>query len=395
MPDDELGADNNVDPDVTHADDGAGATSTPQAPRPTRRPRPAPASVYAARRRPQAAEGRSVSAIAVPVFAVVALVALVAAVLFSQFHHGSSNAAQNAVPTPAPTVPIPTPAPTATPVILPPPHTTKPGVAAVVNGLTVPMSLLVAEINANGIQMQQAHQDPNTGAQIPAVDIRSKAGQKQYQSAARATLDNLIQGALLEGYARAHHLEATKKDVDAQLANYEAQYGGATAFETSIKSQGFTMSMVNAIIAQSVTSQNVYNQIIKSAGCPCDVHARHILLKSSQSALAVKLAKELQADHGSNFAALAKKYSTDTGSAKQGGDLGFFSKGQMVAPFEKAAWSLKVGQISNPVKSQYGWHIIQVLGTRPSAASQQAYFNKWLAQQKARAAIHTYVQLPS
>jgi foldase protein PrsA len=328
------------------------------------------------------------------VFAAVALVALVAAVLFSQFHHASSDAAQAPLPTAAPITPSPTPAPTATPVILPAPHTTKPGLAAVVNGITVPMNLLVAEMNANGLQMQQAHQDPNTGAEIPAVDIRSKAGMQQYQTAAKATLNSLIETALLEGYAGTHHLEATQKAINAQIANYESQYGGAAAFESSIKSQGFTMSMVNTIVGQGVTSQNVYNQISKAAGCPCDVHARHILLKSTQYALALKLAKELQADHGSNFAALAKKYSIDTGSAKQGGDLGFFSKGQMVAPFEKAAWSLKVGQISNPVKSQYGWHIIEVLGTRPSAASQQAYFNKWVAQQKARATIHTYVQLP-
>src|SRR5947199_9218763 len=88
------------------------------------------------------------------------------------------------------------------------------------------------------------------------------------------------------------------------------------------------------------------------------------------------------------FAALARQKSVDTASGAQGGELGWFAKGMMVPPFEKAAFSLPVGRISPPVKSQYGYHIIQVeehkkipFTTLPQSA-QQAPAVQALAQQQ-------------
>lgn len=90
------------------------------------------------------------------------------------------------------------------------------------------------------------------------------------------------------------------------------------------------------------------------------VHAEHILVKTEAEAKAI----ETQLKGGASFEDLAKAKSIDTGSGAQGGDLGFFSHGQMVPAFEKAAFALPVGQISAPVKTQYGWHIIKVLAKR-------------------------------
>lgn len=87
-----------------------------------------------------------------------------------------------------------------------------------------------------------------------------------------------------------------------------------------------------------------------------EIKARHILVKDEKTALEVK--KKL--DSGEKFEDLAKKYSTDTGSAQNGGDLGWFGPGKMVPDFDKAAFALKVNEISAPVKSEYGYHIIQV-----------------------------------
>jgi parvulin-like peptidyl-prolyl isomerase len=67
---------------------------------------------------------------------------------------------------------------------------------------------------------------------------------------------------------------------------------------------------------------------------------------------------------GADFAQVAGAVSDDTGSAARGGELGFFGPGQMVAPFEQAAWALKPGEISQPVKSDFGFHIIQLLEQR-------------------------------
>ncbi|MCM3322124.1 peptidylprolyl isomerase [Cytobacillus kochii] len=87
-----------------------------------------------------------------------------------------------------------------------------------------------------------------------------------------------------------------------------------------------------------------------------EIQARHILVADKETAEEVK--KKL--DDGEDFAKVAEEYSTDTASAANGGDLGWFGAGQMVAEFEEAAYALEVDEISEPVESQHGFHIIQV-----------------------------------
>ncbi|WP_315775701.1 MULTISPECIES: peptidylprolyl isomerase [unclassified Bradyrhizobium] len=101
--------------------------------------------------------------------------------------------------------------------------------------------------------------------------------------------------------------------------------------------------------------KKVYEEAAKQIGGEQEVHARHILVETEDEAKAVKaeLAK------GADFAELAKKKSKDPG-ASDGGDLGFFTKEQMVPEFANVAFSLEPGKISDPVKTQFGWHIIKV-----------------------------------
>lgn len=104
-----------------------------------------------------------------------------------------------------------------------------------------------------------------------------------------------------------------------------------------------------------------------------EVHAQHILLRTPAGAPAALIANQKKKGEeilarikkGEDFGALAKEYSEDPGSAAKGGDLGFFGKGQMVPQFEKEAFALQPGQVSGLVRSQFGWHIIKVLGKRP------------------------------
>jgi len=95
------------------------------------------------------------------------------------------------------------------------------------------------------------------------------------------------------------------------------------------------------------------------------VHASHILIsiQNNDSVTALKQAKDVlaQAKSGKDFAALAKQYSKDPGSAARGGDVGWFGKGKMVPPFEQAAFKAGAGQIVGPVRTQFGYHIIKVL----------------------------------
>jgi len=114
-----------------------------------------------------------------------------------------------------------------------------------------------------------------------------------------------------------------------------------------------------------------------------EVWARHILVPDEATANIV----EQKLKDGEDWNALAAQFSTDTSTKDQGGDLGWFGKGKMVAAFEDAAFKLKVGEISQPVQSDFGWHIIQVLGheTRPLSTSEydtfkQTKFDEWIKE---------------
>lgn len=130
---------------------------------------------------------------------------------------------------------------------------------------------------------------------------------------------------------------------------------------------------VQALRSQiAVSPQDVerrYNDNIEQYSTPEQVHASHILLKTEKAEAAVRKQAEAvlaKARAGADFAELATRYSEDEGSAKQGGDLDYFGRGQMVPEFEQAAFSLEPGSISDLVKSSYGFHIIKVIDKRPA-----------------------------
>jgi peptidyl-prolyl cis-trans isomerase C len=99
----------------------------------------------------------------------------------------------------------------------------------------------------------------------------------------------------------------------------------------------------------------VYDEAVKQMGGEQEVHARHILVATEDEAKAI----EAELKKGADFAAVAKEKSKDPGAA-DGGDLGYFTKDQMVPEFADAAFKLDKGQISDPVHTQFGWHIIKV-----------------------------------
>ncbi|MGC8837598.1 MAG: peptidylprolyl isomerase [Anaerolineae bacterium] len=121
------------------------------------------------------------------------------------------------------------------------------------------------------------------------------------------------------------------------------------------------------------------------------VHARHILVNNEEMARLVL--NRLKA--GDDFAAVAKEFSQDTSTKDQGGDLGWFPRGRMVPEFEEAAFSLPVGEVSEPVKTQYGYHIIKVEERDPNRPLDQTALEEmraqaldnWLAEQRAAAQI--------
>jgi peptidyl-prolyl cis-trans isomerase C len=112
---------------------------------------------------------------------------------------------------------------------------------------------------------------------------------------------------------------------------------------------------VGQAAATDEAMHKVYDEAVKQMGGEEEVHARHILVETEDQAKAI----EAQLKQGADFAALAKEKSKDPGAA-DGGDLGYFTKDQMVPEFSDAAFKLDKGQISDPVHTQFGWHIIKV-----------------------------------
>jgi peptidyl-prolyl cis-trans isomerase C len=102
--------------------------------------------------------------------------------------------------------------------------------------------------------------------------------------------------------------------------------------------------------------KKVYEEAAKQIAGEQEVHARHILVETEDEAKAI----EAELKKGADFAQLAKEKSKDPGGAADGGDLGFFTKDQMVPEFSAVAFTLEPGKISDPVKSQFGWHVIKV-----------------------------------
>lgn len=125
-------------------------------------------------------------------------------------------------------------------------------------------------------------------------------------------------------------------------------------FEKNIKSQMIQKKMIESL---KVSDEDIAKGVERAK---TELHARHIVVKDEDTAKEV-LAK---LKDGGDFAELAKEYSTEPVAQQSGGDLGWFGPGKMVQEFEDAAYSLKKGEISEPVKTSFGYHIIELLDTR-------------------------------
>ena len=108
--------------------------------------------------------------------------------------------------------------------------------------------------------------------------------------------------------------------------------------------------------ATDAAMKKVYEEASKQKGGEQEVRARHILVASEPEAKAILA----EVNKGTDFAELAKQKSKDPGAAAEGGDLGWFDKEQMVPEFAEQAFKMNKGQVSEPVKTQFGWHIIKV-----------------------------------
>lgn len=184
-------------------------------------------------------------------------------------------------------------------------------------------------------------------------------------------LDYLITQKIIELEAKKQNITVTDEDINKELEKVYEAYGGETIFKQNLELSGHSLDEYKEELALTIKAKKLVEPRIEITeeemkayfdehkdefAQEQQVHARHILVDDEN--LAREIYEKLK--KGEDFAELAKQYSTDTATKDNGGDLGFFGKGEMVEEFEKVAFSLKVGEISSPVKTEYGYHIIKV-----------------------------------
>ena len=239
-----------------------------------------------------------------------------------------------------------------------------------------------------------------------------KAGSQEFQTLKNQVVQFLVQREQFEQKADALDVEVTEKQIDARLAQIQKQYfgGDKKKFDKQLKDQGLTESQVRKDIRAQIVSEKIFAEVTGNVKVtdkqvedyyaknksqysqPESREVRHILVKTR--AKADDIYSQLKA--GADFAALAKKFSEDTGSKANGGKL-TISKGQTVAPFDQTAFLLKTNEISKPVKTEFGFHIIQPLGeVKPAKVTPlkdvQDSIRQQLAQTKKNEAMTKWVE---
>ncbi|HHV38910.1 MAG TPA: foldase [Tepidimicrobium sp.] len=185
-------------------------------------------------------------------------------------------------------------------------------------------------------------------------------------------LNSLISEKIIELELKKQKIKIGKEEVKEELEKLKEQHGGEEGLNMMIMQYGMDMEDLENNIAMNLKLKKLlgpeidiseeemldyYEENKEAFGEAEQVKARHILVETEEEAK--EISKELES--GGDFAKLAKKHSLDEASKESGGDLGFFGKGEMVKEFEKSAFSLKPNEISDPVKTDHGYHIIEVL----------------------------------
>ena len=260
--------------------------------------------------------------------------------------------------------------------------------AATVKPVPAQLPEVVARVNGEAI---------NRAALEEAVsEVEARAGQPmpadQRDRVLRAVLDQLIGYRLLVQETAARKTAVPDADVEARIGQIRSQFPSEEIFQQQLQQRKMTLEQLRVDTRASlqitallqaeldaktaVTPEQVNDFYVKNPAAFQQgerVKASHILVRVEANADPAEREKArakaagLLADvkAGKDFAALAKQYSDDPGSGAQGGDLGYFQRGQMVPPFEQAAFALSVGQTSDLVTSDFGFHIIRVTDKQP------------------------------
>jgi foldase protein PrsA len=186
-----------------------------------------------------------------------------------------------------------------------------------------------------------------------------------------AALNTLIADKIVELESDEQEIKVSDKEIEKELQKLQESYEDEEAFNQALTSSGSSLESVKDNIKSYLLTQKLLKERVtvsddqikeyfeankESFAQQEQVEASHILVEDEETAKEVKE----KLDNGADFAEVAKEYSTDTSNAESGGELGFFAKGEMVAEFEEKAFSMAAEEISDPVKTEFGYHIIKV-----------------------------------
>lgn len=181
--------------------------------------------------------------------------------------------------------------------------------------------------------------------------------QKESKNKDFFSLDKNLQEILVNGYINSKLLEKEAKRMKIRDSKeFKAKIYG---IEMQIAQQEVLEHQINNRITNQMID-NEYRDLVKSLQGQEEVKTSHILVDTEEKAKEIK--KKL--NKGSNFVDLVKQFSKDEGSKSNSGEIGYVLKGQLVPPYEEKAFLLKKNEISDPVKTQFGWHIIKILDKR-------------------------------
>ncbi|MCS6871035.1 MAG: peptidylprolyl isomerase [Anaerolineae bacterium] len=255
--------------------------------------------------------------------------------------------------------------------------------------------ILAARVNGQGISM--AALDREVARRLETIRSFGNPLPRDLNQFRNEVLDTMIEQVLIEQAAAIQGIQVSEAELDAEIAIIIEIAGSRENWEAQLKADRLSEAEYRANLRAALITQRM-RDIVTATACKNveQVRARHILVPDEQKALALRA----ELENGADFAMLAALHSLDVTTRQIGGDLGWFARGQLLQEeIEVAAFSLPINALSAPIKTELGYHILQVLERskeRPVDEEMcyrltESTFERWIRELISRAKIEKFL----